>query len=474
MGWSKPVLWTGAVAGGVTLAVASSQHLAFAYLLPDLRLVLETSGALIGLALVYLLVGRVRRHAHPGDWWLLLALVVLAGTNITAAIQAAVLSQAAEDAATWGWQLGRSVGALLMAVAAFAGTGRSRVLALGPAVPVLTGAAVVGAATLLAALVGPSLPSLLDETITVTNRPVLVGHPVLLGAHALSAAAFLFAALGFSRRGNADDDALMHWVAAAMLCNSFARINYLMFPSLYSSFVYVGDVLRVTSYLLLAAGATREIRGYWRAQAQAAAAEERRRLARDLHDGLAQELNFLTMQARQLRHRPELASAHVELDRLTSAGDRALDEARRAIDFLVQADHEPLAELLTRTVEEVAERFGIVCTTSVDDDAGLTDIDAEQVMRVVREATINAGRHAKATKVDVEVAHGNQALQVTIRDNGHGFDPAASRGRGAFGLTSMQERAAALGGSLRIESHPDDGTVVTLEVPTTQAGNTQC
>jgi two-component system, NarL family, sensor histidine kinase UhpB len=192
-----------------------------------------------------------------------------------------------------------------------------------------------------------------------------------------------------------------------------------------------------------------------------------------LHDGLAQELNFLTMQARQLRQRPELASARVELDRLSSAGDRALEEARRAIDFLVHTDREPLAELLTRTVEDVAERFDIACTTSVDAAEGLPEVDVEQVMRIVREATINAGRHAKATQVDVEVSHGNGAMQVTISDNGHGFDPAASRGRGAFGLTSMQERAAALGGRLRIDSQPDDGTVVTLEVPTAPAGNTQ-
>jgi signal transduction histidine kinase len=463
----KPALVAGAAGAVVTLAVVVVPTLAFAYARPDLHLVLETAEALIGVSVVYLLVGRLQQRRQGSDEWLLFALVLLAGTNIAAAVQGAVLSEAVQDDAAWGQVSGRLVGAVAIAWASFA---PHRLI---PRAPTAVARALLGALGVIVAVLvigqwwAPHLPPLLTEFVDPqpATRPLLVGHPMLLGAQAASAVLFLLAAWGFGRRAATDEDELMRWIAAGMVLSALARVNYLLFPSLYSGYVYTGDVLRLVSYLLLLVGASREVRGYWRLQAEAAAAEERRRLARDLHDGLAQELNFLTMQARQLSNRPQLSTAHVELERISSAGQRALEEARRAIDFLVHTRTEPLEELLTRTVEDVAARHGVVTSVTVEPEPAFTPAEIEQVTRIVREAVTNACVHGGAGRIQVEVSWRDDEAVLRICDDGSGFDAAAPRGRASFGLTSMRERAGGLGGALDVTTQPGAGTTITVRIP---------
>ena len=114
------------------------------------------------------------------------------------------------------------------------------------------------------------------------------------------------------------DDDLLGWIGAAAALGAFARVAYLLFPSLYTEWLYAGDVLRLGMYLMLLVGCVREIRQYWRAQTVLAVAGERRRLARELHDGVVQELGFIRSQALRTPNSGDIASA----------ADRALDEAR--------------------------------------------------------------------------------------------------------------------------------------------------
>jgi signal transduction histidine kinase len=222
----------------------------------------------------------------------------------------------------------------------------------------------------------------------------------------------------------------------------------------FSDVVHIGDVLRLAFYVVLAVGAEREIHTYWSRLVRAAASDERRRLARELHDGLAQELAFLSRQTRLLARG---AAPPGTDEQLISASDRALDEARRAISTLTARDDEPLAAAITSAAEDVAARVGTNARVEVDASVEVSTTTREAVLRIVREAVGNAGRHGRATTVTVELG-ADRVLRIT--DDGAGFDVAAPTPAGRFGLTSMRERAEGLGGMFTVTSTPGHGTTV--------------
>jgi signal transduction histidine kinase len=229
-------------------------------------------------------------------------------------------------------------------------------------------------------------------------------------------------------------------------------VNYFLFPSLYSEWVYTGDVLRVGFYLVLLGGAAREIHAYWRGLAQAAVQEERRRLARDLHDGLAQELAYIGGRA-----------SAVGADDLTAAAARALDESRRAIAALTLTREEPLDLAVAEAAEDVALRAGARVRLELAPGIRRPPAVQEALLRVVREAVTNAVRHGRAQVVRIDLSNG-KGVRLRIADDGVGFDAAAGDGTG-FGLVSMRERVAALGGELRLASRPGSGTAIEVLVP---------
>src|SRR5439155_21070443 len=124
-------------------------------------------------------------------------------------------------------------------------------------------------------------------------------------------------------------DEFLLWLGAGAIFAAFARANYFIFPSLYSEWVYTGDVLRLGWYILLFIGAVREVQGYQRAYSEGRVLEGRRRIARDPHDGLAQELAFIATKTRELAAG---AASRTVLPQLASAAQRGLDESRRAAD----------------------------------------------------------------------------------------------------------------------------------------------
>jgi PAS domain S-box-containing protein len=194
-------------------------------------------------------------------------------------------------------------------------------------------------------------------------------------------------------------------------------------------------------------------------QARVAALDERRRVARDLHDGLAHELAFIASKASALRRRIDPSG---DIDELVTASERALDEARRAISVLSSTQHEPLGAALAHTAEDLAARHSMVLRLAVDPDMDASPDVVENVLRIVREAVINAARHGHAPSITLR-GWRDDALHVVVEDDGGGFDPdAVTRG---FGLVSMRERAAALRGSLDLRSAPGRGTRVEVMLP---------
>jgi two-component system NarL family sensor kinase len=192
------------------------------------------------------------------------------------------------------------------------------------------------------------------------------------------------------------------------------------------------------------------------------------RLAAEVHDGLAQDL-ALAMR--------ELALLELELDAETARASRErLREAVAAAHRIVRArlvelsSSAPLGGLRT-ALADVCDRFnrrGLA--VEIDAPGELLAVEPATtavVMRIVNEALTNAEKHARASQVVVRVTLDNGALELSVEDDGTGFDPAATPGAGDghLGLTLMRQRAADAGASLGVRSEPGAGTLVTLRIP---------
>ncbi len=192
---------------------------------------------------------------------------------------------------------------------------------------------------------------------------------------------------------------------------------------------------------------------------QAGRAEERRRIARDLHDGLAHELAYIASMARS-SWRPWMDA---DVQELSSAADRALDEARRAITVLSTAAPQSLAAAVAQTAEDLGARLGVAVRLDVADDIDAPPDVTEHVLRIVREAITNAATHGGPTVVTVTVRR-DDGVRVVIEDDGCGFDPELGA-RSGFGLVSMRERADAIGAGFAVASAPSLGTRIELALP---------
>jgi signal transduction histidine kinase len=238
-----------------------------------------------------------------------------------------------------------------------------------------------------------------------------------------------------------------------VILGAFAHLDYAILPSMVTAWVSAGDALRAAFYLLLLVSAAAEITQYWAAQAQTAVFSERQRVARDLHDGAVQEIGYVRSVATRMARRRD----DPDVGRIVAAAERALDEMRAALTALTAPLDEPLAETLRRTACEVADRYDVGVTVKGDGDVAVTHVEREALTRIVREAATNAARHGAASKLVIDVRP--RPREVVVRDDGTGFDPDDVRS-GGFGIVSMRDRAAAIGGRLEIASAPPSGTTV--------------
>jgi signal transduction histidine kinase len=212
--------------------------------------------------------------------------------------------------------------------------------------------------------------------------------------------------------------------------------------------------------ILLTAGATALVIHSQRRVTAGAIDEERRRIARNLHDGLAQELAFIRMETQRM------AATHQDgrAERLALAAQRALEESRGAIETLRSGEGEPFHVQLSELAGELATREGARVTVQVDPALELETEDREALLRIMREAISNGVRHGHATEVVLELSGGDN-IRMAVRDNGAGFVPGGPRRRGSLGLASMRARAEELGGNLFVQSAPGEGTLVEVKLP---------
>jgi signal transduction histidine kinase len=198
--------------------------------------------------------------------------------------------------------------------------------------------------------------------------------------------------------------------------------------------------------------------------------EERNRLARDLHDSVVQKLFgvVLAAQSAETLFDRDPDSARGQLQKLGELTQDAIQELRSLIFQLRPAavESEGLAEALVKHVQVLRRVHRQDIQLEVVGEPRLRPRIDDEVFRIAQEALHNALRHAAAARLEVRLEEGERLLALTVRDDGRGFDPGAAAHRSRrLGLTSMEERAAALGGALTIESAPGEGTTISLEVP---------
>jgi signal transduction histidine kinase len=203
---------------------------------------------------------------------------------------------------------------------------------------------------------------------------------------------------------------------------------------------------------------------------EVARAEERMRLAHDLHDSVSQLLYSVALYAEAAvdsaaAGRTEVAARHMRDVRSTAR------DALREMRLLVFELHGPTAEAsgltdaLRARIEAVEARGGMSVDFSVDGDERVPPVDRTELYHIAQEALNNALRHARATALGVHLCFRGDAVRIEISDDGVGFPPGVAAGRGGFGIPGMRERAARIGASLLIDSAPGAGARISVCAP---------
>ncbi|MGI8708073.1 MAG: sensor histidine kinase, partial [Actinomycetota bacterium] len=451
-------------AAGVTGLVVVLPFLQFAYRSPRAHIALEASELVIALLVAFLLFGRFEQRKTPGDLLLVFAFSLLGTASIAFSVGPLVAEGGTtDDPLTWALIAARLLAAVAIAAAPWV---RVRQIRLDVRRATLLAIAAVAVTMILSATIAALGSDLLPTTVRVTvpagdsARPVLEGHPIVLLVQAAQIALYALAAVGFVRLAEIRRDDFAAWLGAACVVAMWSRVNFLLFPSNYAQYVYTGDLLRLCFYLLLLWSSAREIGRYWRRASEAARLEERRRLARDLHDGLAQELVLIYSKTRR-----DAKTGDEGARLVAAAAERAMDESRSAIAALTMSEDQPLADALVSTARDLSHRLSAKVEAEADDVPEVSLQTREALLRIAREATTNAVRHGDADRVRIEL-HGGERIRLSIDDDGRGFDVAAQAGaRAGFGLTSMRERVSGLGGEFEIDSQPGRGTHVEVSIP---------
>jgi signal transduction histidine kinase len=410
--------------------------------LPELRLVLATLFALAGLLIALLTATRFAVEGRRFDLLLCGGALLTASSWFAFTIVPAVAHSDAHRPEPWAAVLGRIAGWSAIAAAPFVrgGTRRTEASLAGA---VAACAASLGAAWAISAALGTTLPRL-DAGGTVP--------PPLMGALAVQGLVHLLAVIGFSDRYRTRGEDLDRWLALGSTLMLFSSLHLVFTPLVRPGDVSQGDALEVLAYAVLLVGVWRAIQA---SEFGRAVAEERARVARDIHDGLAQYLFAISANVSLLEQGADPAGV---VPSLAEAATAARDEARYAVLALSSAaGRSPFDAALRRYVDVLTADGALDVELEIEPAVRLSPDEQIEVFRIVQEGLANARKHAKATRAWVTVAGRGRRRVVSVRDDGHGFEPAAATA--GLGLRSMRHRAAAIGGALSLASGPGGTTV---------------
>jgi signal transduction histidine kinase len=484
-----------ATLGSATFIVVWTPGLPLAIRTPELDVVTHTLGATVcalAAALSY-----TRRGAEGRSVGLLesAAFLVLATANLLNVLvlvtgvegSLGMSMEAPGQIPLYFWSAARILAAASLAAGASTMLATRIRRAEARLVLLLPTAVLLGVALVLVAA-GDAVPVLVDPT-ALRQQVADPASPALLAARGgqllLDGASAVLLGLGaywYARAPHRDGGIPRPYMVAGLLFAMFSQIQFILYPAVYAGLVSIGDGLRIVFYFVLLAGvlaasradmlalrqANSRLRLLAAAEADRTAIAERARLARELHDGLAQDLWTAQLELDRLAadlDRDDPAAGE-RLQRARHALDEAGNEARAAVATLRAGFDAGLsfADELPRRIRAFGDRTGYPVDLTIEPGvARLSGVAANEALRVIDEALHNVAKHADATRIRVHVAQEGTRVVVTVEDNGRGFaGPPPETGHGIEG---MRERAALLGGDLDIRSSVGGGTSVRLRVP---------
>ncbi|HUZ80663.1 MAG TPA: ATP-binding protein [Gaiellaceae bacterium] len=420
------------------------------YSLPGLKLVLATVFMLAGGLVAALTASRFAVEGRRYYLFLCCGFLVTSLGWLLFTIVPDVAHAEAHKTELWAAIIGRMVGWALIAAAPFMhGQVKHRRAALGSGV--FWSLAALGLVWLFSRSLGTALPNL-----NPAHDPTVPAS--LTGALAASGLLHLLAVVGFGSRFRQRSDDLDYWLAFGATLMLFSSLHFMFTPLVYSGDVSQGDYLRLLAYGVLLVGVWRAIR---HSEFGRAVAEERARVAREIHDGLAQYLFAVSTHASMLEAGADPA---VTLPRLKEAALAAQQEARYAILALSSAaGRSPFDAALRRYVDFLTADGALEVELEIDSSISLGPDEQIELFRIVQEGLANARKHAGAAHAWVEIGQRAGARFVTLRDDGSGFeieDGDGDAGGAGQGLRNMRERAASIGGALTLRSTPGSGTAL--------------
>jgi signal transduction histidine kinase len=446
--------WTPAAKAAVAVPIAALALLPLLARAPSLNApalaaTLDTAMTCAAAAAAWLMHARFMDSRRLRDLLATAAIATLGLTNLCGRVLPAIVAVHDGPSLAAVQICGQLILAGLFAVAAF--TSADRLVTRPGRLETLTIAAAV-AAVLLATAAGLAL------------GPVLLGRggaamPSLRGHLAASALCVLgIALLGSSavRMVSRDDhgapDQTTGVLAIASVLLAAAGLYQLVEGPTAVGAVDAMQLPGICAFLLVLVAASRHEPRARARIAESAALAERRRVARDLHDGLAQDLAFIAA------HGPAFVEELGEDHPLVVAARRALSLSRSTIGELSDPANSTVAQALDAVAQELRDRFDVAIAVNVAGDLDVAPQAREHVARITREAIANAVRHGGARNVAVSLS-GPHAIVLRVVDDGRGLeDGDGRRSPEGFGLGSMRERAAAIGGCLTVRPARRGGT----------------
>jgi signal transduction histidine kinase len=427
---------------GASLALfVTNPHLQTQVYLPNLRLVLQTIAAFAAAIIAVLAGVRYSVEGRRLDLLLCTGFLVTAVSTLAFSIVPALNGHPVDRAEAWAALGGRVFSWIFIATAPFV-RGRSGPRALGNTVVVALALLFLGWMGLRSA--GSSVAALDPDSETPLALTSMLSALALLN---------LLALVGFGKRFYERREDLDRWLALGSTLMLFASLHYIFTPVLATSSVSRGDFLRLLSYGLLLVGA-------WRAISFAvfgrAVAEERARVAREIHDGLAQYLFAVSTHATMLE---QGAPPGPTIAKLKEAATAAQQEARFAILALsTAAGNAPLDAALRRYIEFVTADGQLEVDIEIDAAVRLAPDEQIEVFRIVQEGLANVRKHANAHHAEVVIGLREGERYVSVRDNGAGFDGQTTAA--GQGLKNIRARTQTIEGGFTLTSKPGLGTAV--------------
>jgi signal transduction histidine kinase len=431
---------------------------AVTYSAPTLRTALETMITMVALAAAWLLRGQFASSRRLSDLLLFGTALTMALTALCiGAVPAALNLHRSQEFAAAGLSSHLLLAGML-AAAALVPTDR---LVIGPRHPVLATVAFSVAGVAGAALGGIVVDA---QAVGVPADGMgsavhVLGHPLGLTLVFSATALFAFAAAGIGRRYRPGKEREAVLLVGSALIFAAASLYDLAPGSLAPGRIGPGQVLLASAFgLILIVAARNDFEARAR-MTRAAALAERSRVARDLHDGLAQDLALIAV------HGDLIAQDMGDQHPMVIAARRALSLSRSTIAELSDPPGATADEALEAVAQEFRDRFGVAISVEAERDCELAPGAQEHVSRIAREAIANATRHGGAKHVVVSLRGADEGITLRVVDDGCGVGANDATPSEGFGLRSVRERTDALGGQVTLRRSGRRGTELEVVLP---------